>query len=206
MTKKELIQQAGVRTNTIKDSVYKIDVASVSFTDLWNAYPKGNPCDGKDKKGEPAFSDQCAIRVGVALKNVGVTFKSYPSKGKCWFKGHEDHVLRATELAEWLKLQPFAGCTKPIDIKGSDWRGRIKGKTGIVYFADYWRRTNSNGAKESQPTGDHIDLWNGSRLTTGSGSLRARLTTFGRFTLGFDNGLIYSDLSKATQILFWEIK
>jgi len=133
MTKKELKQQARVRTNTIKDSVCRIDVPSVRFTDLWNAYPGGNPCDGKDKNGESAFNDQCAIRVGVALRNVGVTFKSYPSKGKCWFKGHEDHVLRARELAEWLKLQPFAGCTKPIDVKGSDWRDRIKGKTGIVY-------------------------------------------------------------------------
>ncbi|WP_288407175.1 type VI secretion system amidase effector protein Tae4 [uncultured Herbaspirillum sp.] len=206
MTAKKLVQQAKVRTNTIKGSVCRIDAPSVKFSELWNAYPGGNPCDGKDKNGKPAFSDQCAIRVGVALTKVGVTFKSYPEKGKCWFKGHTDHVLRAKELAEWLKLQPFVGCTKPTDIKGRDWQERIKGKTGIIYFADYWRRKDRNGVEESHPTGDHIDLWNGSRLTTGSGEFLARLTTFGRFTLGFDSGIIYSDLGKATEILFWEIK
>lgn len=206
MTEKKLVQQIKVRTNSIKDSVCRVEAPSVRFSELWASYPGGSPCDGKEQDGKPAFSDQCAIRVGVALKKVGVTFKSYPSKGKCWFKGHTDHLLRARELADWLILQPFVGCTKPIDIKGTDWQERIKEKTGIVYFADYWRRTNRNGTEESQPTGDHIDLWNGNRLTTGSGSLRARLTTFSRFTLGFDNGLIYSDLGKATQILFWEIK
>lgn len=204
MTK--LVQQAKVRTNTIKDSVCKIDVPAVKFADLWSAYPGGNPCDGTGPDGRLAFSDQCAIRVGVALKKVGVTFKSYPAKRKCWFQGHEDHILAAKELADWLKLQPFVGCTKVVDVKGADWQDKIKGKTGIIFFGNYWRRTNSNGVEETTPSGDHIDLWNGERLTTGSGGARGIFTTFSRFSLGIDSGLGYSNLAKATEILFWEIK
>lgn len=201
-----LVQQVKVRTNTTKDSVCKIDAPAVKFADLWRGYPGGNPCDGNDKNGNLAFSDQCAIRLGVALKNVGVTFKSYPFKGKCWFSGHEDHILRAEQLANWLKLQPFVGCTKVADIKGENWQEKIKGRTGIIFFGNYWRRTNSAGVEEFNPSGDHIDLWNGEKLTTGSGGLRGRLTTFSRFTLGIGSGIGYSDLGKATQIFFWEIK
>ncbi|WP_429267926.1 T6SS effector amidase Tae4 family protein [Paraburkholderia sp. EB58] len=35
------------------------------------------------------------------------------------------------------------------------------GRTGIIFFGSYWRRC----LKEKDPSDDHIDLWNGERLT-----------------------------------------
>jgi Type VI secretion system (T6SS), amidase effector protein 4 len=36
---------------------------------------------------------------------------------------------------------------------------KLFGRTGVVYFQDYWKRTTDSG----RPTGDHIDVWNGYR-------------------------------------------
>ena len=110
-------------------------------------------------------------------------------------------AVRAQELADWLKLQPFCGLpSKPEEITGSNWQVKIKGRTGIVFFKDYWTRTG-----ERSPSGDHIDLWKGSKLTA-TGVL-SQAETFMRFTIGFSSVLyMYSDLGKSTQILFREIK
>lgn len=187
-----------INTNTTKNSICAIQMQAITFGALWANYPSSPPCDGKDARGEPAFSDQCAIRVGVALKKSGTTFKSYPKNGKCWF-GHEDHVLRAEELAAWLKTAPrFCGWQKPNDVTGLKWEESIRGRTGIIFFKDYWQREGERGS-----SGDHIDLWNGSRLT--NSSARGVLTTFARFTLGIQSGPGFSDLGKASQILFWNI-
>jgi hypothetical protein len=210
-------QKASVKTNTKSDSVCKVDAQAVKFSDLWDAYKGGKPVDKKHekdvlddkgkvihKKGDYVYGDQCAARVSVAIHGVGVDMKS--------FKGFSEQVngkkaaMRAQELADWLKKQPFCGLPqKPENVKGSDWQEKIKGRTGILFFANYWLRSN-----EKSPTGDHIDLWNGSRLTTGSGGFAGILTTLARFGLGMETGLSetdygWSDLGKSTEILFWEI-
>lgn len=68
---------------------------------------------------------------------------------------------------------------------------------------NYWRRSGET----STATGDHIDLWSGSRLTATGLSF---LSTFGRrpgiSTIGAGTSWGYSDLGKSTEILFWEIK
>jgi hypothetical protein len=210
-------QKTSVKTNTESGSVCKVNVEAVKFTDLWDAYKGGYPVDKKHekdvldgngklihKKGDYFYGDQCAARVSVAIHGVGVDMKS--------FKGFAEHVngkksaMRAQELADWLKKQPFCGLPQnPENVKGSDWQTKIKGRTGIIFFANYWLRSN-----EKSPTGDHIDLWNGSRLTTGSGSFLGTFTAFGRyagidsFSPGTESG--YSDLGKSTEILFWEIE
>ena len=56
-------------------------------------------------------------------------------------------------------------------------------------------------------TGDHIDLWNGSRLTATGWNF---LSTLGR-RIGINEvlpgtDLGYSDVRNATEILFWEVK
>jgi hypothetical protein len=69
----------------------------------------------------------------------------------------------------------------------------------VIYFADYWRRPG-----EKNPSGDHIDLWNGSRLT--ASGLEGALVTIARFSLGIDSGFGFSDLGKSKTILFWEVR
>lgn len=107
-------------------------------------------------------------------------------------------MLRAEEVANWLLLSPFAGCQKPMDITGKDWRATAKNKKGIIFFKDNWVRDN-----EKNPTGDHIDLWNGETLT--AASLQGRINNFLRFTIGLGSAW-YSDLSESRKILLWEIK
>ena len=187
-----------ISTNTTEKSICTVQIKPIKFEVLWSNFPSGSPCDGKNERGDLVFSDQCAIRVGAALKVSGVTFKSYPKNGKCWF-GHDDHILRAQELAEWLKTAPrFCGWKKPEDVTGQKWQEGISNRTGIIFFQDYWQREGERGS-----SGDHIDLWNGSRLT--ASSARGVLTTFARFTLGIESGPGFSDLGKAKKILFWNV-
>jgi hypothetical protein len=168
---------------------------------LWDAYPNKEDPFRDPKTGEiPAYADnQCAIRLSITLHNVGVEMKSFKGEGQIRIDGKRT-ALRAGEMAQWLKLKPFAGLPNPEDITGSDWQDRIKGRTGIVFFSAYWaRKTDGDG----QTTGDHIDLWNGSKLT--SSGIEGWATSFMRFTLGISSAW-YSDLAKSKQILFWEIK
>ncbi|WP_233872428.1 T6SS effector amidase Tae4 family protein [Paraburkholderia adhaesiva] len=194
-----------VQTNSTKGSIKEVILKAVTFAELWAAYPHSDPCIDP-ATGKKAFEDECAIRLGTCLYGVGITNNSF--KGEtCWFHGHpRSHMLRAKEVAEWLHSQPFAGCQKPETITGSDWVDKIKGRTGIVFFGSYWRRS----LKEKQPSGDHIDLWNGDRLTPST-------ETTLRFDLGVSHvwnplsaiGIgpenFYSDLSQAKTILFWKI-
>jgi hypothetical protein len=189
---KTLVQQARVKTNTTKGSVCKINVEAVKFTDLWGAYPNFNPCDAKDKEGKILFGNQCAIRMSYALKKAGVTFKSYQVKRKCWVHPADDHVLAATELADWLELQPFVGCKKAEDVTGEGWHDKVVGRTGIVCFEDYYAPSGGAG-------GDHIDLWNKDRMTGIGSGLRA---SFG-IVIPFG---IWSDLRKAKKIRFFPIE
>ncbi|AQG99252.1 hypothetical protein A9R05_10760 [Burkholderia sp. KK1] len=195
-----------VWTNRTPDSVKEVHLNVVTFSELWAAYPKSAPCIDP-ATGKAAFEDECAIRFGTCLADVGITNKSF--KGEtCWFHGHpRSHMLRAREVAQWLHLQPFAGCPKPETITGENWKDKIKGRTGIAFFGSYWRRS----LKEKQPSGDHIDLWDGDRLTPST-------ETTMRFSLGISRvwnplsaiGIgpenFYSDLSQAKTILFWQIR
>lgn len=91
------------------------------------------------------------------------------------------------------------GLSAPVKLTGADWKTKAAGKKGIIYFANYWLRDG-----EKTPSGDHIDLWNESRLT--SSGLWGGTLSFLRFSMGVDSleGL-YSDLGKATEVLLWEI-
>jgi hypothetical protein len=208
-------QKSTLKTNTRAGSICKVDVEPVKFADLWAAYPSGAPVDKKHetevkdangkilhKKGDLFYQDQCAARVSVAIHGVGVEMKS--------FGGFAEHVngkkaaMRAQELANWLKKQPFCGLPqKPEAVTGKDWQEKIKGRTGIIFFSNYWQRSGESAANRS---GDHIDLWNGTRLTTGSGGLAGVANNIGRFLFGMETGPGWSDLGKSTEILFWEIK
>jgi hypothetical protein len=212
---KPLTQKAVIKTNSTQGSICKVDVPEVKFSDLWDAYTGGKPVDKKyqadvkdangkviHSKGDYVYGDQCAARVSVAIHGVGVDMKSF--NGFAELVNGKKAAMRAEELADWLKKQPFCGLpTKPEDVAGDDWRDKIKGRTGIVFFKDYWLRDG-----EKSPTGDHIDLWNGSRLTRGSGGFTGFATTSLRFTFGIRSSswFDFSDLGKSTRILFWEIK
>lgn len=169
------------------------------FAALWSAYPSEKPyVDPKTGKVPEGYENQCAIKVSVALLGAGVRLDSF--KGATVSVKGAKLAIRAQELATWLKAQRIQGVdTPPQTVTGADWQTKIKGRSGIVYFADYWTRGN-----EKVPTGDHIDLWNGSRLT--ASGFEGAAVTFLRFGLGIASLPGFSDLGKAKAIWFWEVK
>ncbi len=190
-----------IPTNSKADSKVEVQLSAITFAELWAAYPAGTPyVDPKTGDVPLGFENQCAIRMSVTLHKVGVEMKSFRGKGQIRLDGKRTAVL-ASELADWLRLKPFAGIRTPEDITGADWQKKIKGRTGIVAFKNYWRR---NGESTGRASGGHIDLWNGSRMTISSaGGVAANV---GRFLFGINASYFYSDLAEATEILFWEIK
>jgi hypothetical protein len=128
---KTLVQRAVVRTNTIKDSVCSIQVEPLKFKDLWGNYPSSPPyIDPKTGKPPAGYSNQCAIKVSVAIHGSGIEMKSFTSKvigvdskhfSMATINGKNTAAL-ASQLAMWLKLQPFCGLPqKPEIITNQDW-------------------------------------------------------------------------------------
>ena len=166
----------------------------LTFKQLWNHYPDDdNPCT---TMGKSNFANQCAIRVGVALTRSGVSTTTLRGVTHCWqHPKREGHVLRASELASALMRAQIDGLGRAQTLGAKDFKTQLAGKTGIIFFRDYWQRSRD---RDGAPTGDHIDLWNQSRLTDWSSWIRVQL---GIVMPGF-----WSDLEKAKSITFWEVK
>lgn len=111
----------------------------------------------------PAFENQCAIRMGIALEKSGVNLDSFQGE-RCW-QGHSPkHILRAQELADWLTKQTrLVGKVKIIS-KSVDPSFAFKGKKGIVFFQNI-TKTKVQGI-------DHIDVFDGVNLKNGCEKLK----------------------------------
>jgi hypothetical protein len=166
----------------------------IKFNELWENHATisgvENPCI---VDGNPAFSNQCAIRVGNALALCGFDTTSLPGAEHCWHHAKSGgHILRAEQLAASLKRVRPAGFGAAQTIPVADYRKHISGKKGIIFFKDYWLRTSD---PQNNPTGDHIDLWDGSRLTD--------WTSWLRISMGLSLEGYWSDFGKSKEILFW---
>ncbi len=132
----------------------------IHFKQLWKNHPTitddDKPCS---TNGKPNFVNQCAIRMGVCLERSGVQTKHWPVR-RCWFhkngNGDGGHILAAEELAKSLEMVPFSGLFTIEKFSGKKAFENLSGKSGIVFFRNYY-------GPGSQ--GDHIDLWDGFRLT-----------------------------------------
>ncbi|MBR9881361.1 MAG: hypothetical protein GYB17_17945 [Gammaproteobacteria bacterium] len=187
-------------TNNVTDSSTVVEVDVLTFDRLWSAYPSGIDHITPDT-GEEIFSNRCAVHVSEALYRCGVKLASFRGT-RCWScptpeGGKGIHAIRAQELADYLNRRPFAQCPQAQTLTGEEFEDAIWGRTGIVFFKDYWRRGNQQAR-----TGDHIDLWDGNELA----SIGA-IETFLR--LRFPNAAEWvgtSDLTKSSEVLFWELK
>ena len=177
----------------------------ITFKQLWENHATIDgtdaPCTTNGKKN---FPDQCAIRVGYALAKCGVDTSKIPGAVHCWH--HEKsagHIIRAEELAVGLNKYPILGIGKKIEVSPKEFSQKLDGKTGIIFFKDYWQRT-FNGKKEKfrNRSGDHIDLWNENRLTDtfSWARINLRIGDFGLHSLG-----LYSDLEDSKSIWFWNV-
>ena len=165
----------------------------LTYKNLWDNHPtiSGNesPCSTNDVVH---FSDQCAIRFGVALAKCGVNTAYIVGARHCWHhKKAQGHILAAQELAIGLSNQPLGGMEKRQVIDPKNFKNLIADKRGIIFFKDFWVRPNGHRS------GDHIDLWNGSRLTDWKSWLRIQLG------LSWDS--TFSDFSRSAEVWFWEI-
>ncbi|PSF08210.1 hypothetical protein C7H09_08555 [Marinobacter fuscus] len=97
-----------------------------------------------------------------------------------------------------IKWQPSVEKTARSGVEGAAlWRGALAAwvafsEKGINFFKDYWIRTSD---PQNNTTGDHIDLWNGSRLTD--------WTSWLRISMGLSLEGYWSDFGKSKEILFW---
>ena len=163
----------------------------VKFEKLWKNYPADDPCNAKGKNGEQLFGNQCAIRVSYAMKKSGINFSSFPQKRKCWVHPSQDHILAATELANWIEKSNIPNMLISENVTGAKWRQKILARTGIICFEDYYLRSDGSG-------GDHIDLWNKDSMTGIGSYFRTR------FNIVVPS--IWSDLSKSKKIRFIPIQ
>ncbi|WP_182417789.1 type VI secretion system amidase effector protein Tae4 [Bartonella sp. HY038] len=168
-----------------------VNMEVISFKTLWDNYPsESKPCPGD-------FSNQCAIRVSHALLDSGVDFSSCPAV-KCYGPAHNylgKHVLRAEELAVWLNTMPVKGMKERVKLNPENFHNEIDGKTGIIFFKDYYTVGNQQWENRS---GDHIDLWNKNKTT----GYLFRWSRAMWETLAPD----VSAWSKCREVWFWELK
>lgn len=140
-----------------------------TFDVLWKNHPALRippviePCA---TKGVGNFSNECVIRLGVALSASGISLASYRGSF-CWFGHGQAHPLRVEEMKHWINSDEATFVPTYAEKSKRDAKGRQKthhhyfGRRGIVAFLNFWGAGNA---------GDHIDLWNGSRIAHGDNS------------------------------------
>ncbi len=96
-------------------------------------------------------------------------------------------------MAGWLKASSFSWMGKLEKINPKSFQTDMHGRTGIIFFKDYWQRGNDSFENRS---GDHIDLSNKDEITSSSMFTRNILEFFGRV----------SDFNQSHEIWFWEVK
>jgi hypothetical protein len=165
-----------------------------NFTTLWNNHPtvKGE----KPLLDTVSYENQCAVNLAAAMMRSGYDFKTYRGV-KSWQKEGTKYPIRAEQLASWLttaaaklpnKVVQYNGKEIKDEKTGQDVFDTLNNKTGIIFFRDYW----GPGMQ-----GDHIDLWNGARMTARSSWFRAQL--------GITYEGMWSDFLKAKAVWFWLI-
>ena len=138
------------------------------------------------------YPNQCAVNLYAALQRSGVNVRSFPGQ-LSWQKDGPKYAIRAQELADWLASPASPVQTKVEKYSGKEVFEKIGGRTGVVFFQNYW----GTGTQ-----GDHIDLWNGSRLTDWFTWIRIhmRIGSFGVHSIS-----PLSDFEKSESIWFFPI-
>jgi hypothetical protein len=166
------------------------------FKEIWNNFPDENlikaRCQNKQKSSSSPFGNYCAIMLSDALIKSGVSTVGAKVK-KCWGHPSMKHILLAEEMANWLNKSSFSWLGKKQIINPNLFQEDLDGKTGIIFFKDYWTRGNESFPNRS---GDHIDLWNEDEISSGGMTSRAIYEFFG----------VVSDLNKSKEVWFWEVK
>ncbi|CCN80767.1 Conserved hypothetical protein [Vibrio nigripulchritudo SFn27] len=166
------------------------------FKELWDKFPDGDimrgRCQNKQPNGTRPFDNYCAILLSEAFIRTGISTKS-AKVTKCWSHSGSKHIIRAQEMAHWLNKSNLSFVGKREKINPSTFSDDLKGRTGIIFFKDYWQRGSEAFSNRS---GDHIDLWNKDEITSGGMFRRSLYEFFG----------VVSDFNDSREVWFWEVK
>jgi len=156
-----------------------------TFHQIWNQHPNVTGEAPLLDRGQ--YPNQCAVNLYAALQRSGVDLRTFHGQ-LSWQTGKPKYAIRAQDLANWLATHGMLPGTKIQKFKGDEVFEKIKGNTGVIFFQNYWGPGNQ---------GDHIDLWNGSRLTDILSWMRiyARIGSVGLGT----------DYRKAESAWFWAL-
>lgn len=168
-----------------------------NFKTLWDNYPDVEQmkqvCFHSQTQGrtEP-FDNYCSILMSECLIRSGISIQGC-SGVKCWSHFGAKHMIQAEQLAKCLRKSPPSGFGKAESISPLTFQKLLSGRTGVIFFKDYWSRGAETFPNRS---GDHIDLWNNNRITGASMWYRSLIEFLG----------LVSDLNKSREIWFWEVK
>lgn len=155
-----------------------------NFQTIWNNHPN---IKGDTPLLDPkVYANQCAINLSAALIKSQVPLTGFRG-ALSWQKEKPKYAIRAQELADWLKTTFPKIPTKFVKVPPNEFSSKLSKQRGIIFFQNYWGTGNQ---------GDHIDLWNGTRLTHWSSWARIQLHI---------SGGSWSDYRKAEAIWFWGI-
>lgn len=175
---------------------------NITFDKLWNNYEDIKGSHPNNETNRDFFSNYCAINLSHALQNTGITLNSFNGV-TCWgcesIENNNQHAIRAQELADWLLHSNINGLSSVVTLTGDNFKDYISGKKGIVFFKDYWQRETDT---DTNRTGDHIDLWDGSNLASNNFFENWFRFAFPELVEAFGSSNLY--VSK--QVLFWEIQ
>ena len=178
----------------------------VAFRDLWYRHPANNstqyPCiapygltnmEGKHiAPGFPVFGNQCAIRMGVCLKNAGVSPGAL-RLATCGVHGADEmHIIRAADLARALAGASIEGVGKVERITVTEAAQLLQ--QALRPHRHHLHPGLLEAPRRDDATGDHIDVWNGYRSST-----KWLMEWFS--WLGY-----YSNYAQAKEIWFWDVK
>jgi hypothetical protein len=127
---------------------------------------------------------ECFIRSGIDLSLI--------AGKRCWSHSGTKHILLAEELAKGLKKTPPKSFGVATKISSTSFKSDLDRKTGMIFFKGYYRRDSEIFENRS---GDHIDLWNKTKITDGSMLYRSLIEFFG----------LVSELGKSKEIWFWVV-
>ncbi len=165
----------------------------LSFSKLWANHP--NVKREAPLLNKIMYPNQCAINLHAALVRSGANAKTFRGQ-LSWQKNRPKYAIRAQELANWL-ASPFgrsSGVGMPLVQKfsGEEVFEKIKGKRGIIFFQNYYQNGYGPGNQ-----GDHIDLWDGFRLT--------HIRSIPQIYLRFGPIAFGSDYEKSESVWFWKL-
>ncbi|SEF26076.1 Type VI secretion system (T6SS), amidase effector protein 4 [Variovorax sp. NFACC28] len=157
-----------------------------SFATLWANHPTIKGDDALLDKD--VYKDQCAINVGATFIRSSLSLESFPGVYS-WQKDRPKYPIRAQELASWLDSGKSGFMSRTEKYSGKEGFEKIAKRTGIVFVQNYW------GAGRQ---GDHIDLWNGSRMTERMSYFRIQ------WHLSLEG--VFTDMRLAQAIWFWQVQ